>query len=110
VNLLALEAARAAFRDTAYRKATLRHIAHERKLIQRAWRNAKRLKCYPTDSNAMLVKLPDDGEKVVPTLRKGGLEIRDCSDIEGLDKTFLRMSVASHEHNVKLMRLMAGFI
>jgi histidinol-phosphate/aromatic aminotransferase/cobyric acid decarboxylase-like protein len=39
-----------------------------------------------------------------------GFLIRDCGDISGLGKSFLRLSVMSHDKNLKLLRLMKELV
>jgi len=61
------------------------------------------LKVYETDTNIFLVKIHKDTEEAALKLRRAGLDIRDCSDVKGLDRSFFRISVMKHENNLKLI-------
>ncbi len=103
LNLLSVEAARTALKDKTYGKLTRRFIAGEKELLARELSKVAGVTYYDSDSNVYLVKVERPG---ADPFFKAGLLIKDCSDIAGMGKSFLRLSVMSHDRNLKLIRLM----
>ncbi len=110
MNILSIEAARAAFKDDTYRNHARRFIEEERALLQRGLKKVDGLTCLDSDSNAYLVKLDRPREGLLNSFRSSGFLIRDCGDIPGLGNAFLRLSVMSHDRNLKLLRLMKELV
>ena len=106
INLLSIEAARTAFKDRAYRKAIEQYMSVEKAMVFRGLHKIDWLKVYETDTNIFLVKIHKDAEEAALKLRRAGLDIRDCSDIKGLDRSFFRISVMKHENNLKLISVL----
>jgi threonine-phosphate decarboxylase len=106
VNTLAAVAATTAYRDKTYQRLTSKFLEEEKRLIARALKKVDRISFHESDSNVFLVKL-DCPEKNVPAvLAKAGFLISDCGDIEGLGANYLRLSVMSHDQNLKLLRIL----
>ena len=103
VNLLSIEAARTAYKDSTYSKAIKQYMSAEKKTIFRMLRKIDWIGVYETDTNVFLVKIDKDTEEVALKLKRAGLYIRDCGDIKGLDRSFFRISVMKHENNLKLI-------
>jgi threonine-phosphate decarboxylase len=106
LNQLAIEAARTALKDKTYIKATRNFIRDERRELFSCLRKISGLTVFDSDANVFLIKVGADREKVVGRLNRAGFLIRDCGDIEGLDNTYLRMSVMSRDKNKKLVRIL----
>jgi len=106
LNLLSVEAARTALKDKTYGKLTRRFIAGEKELLAKELGKVAGVTYYDSDSNVYLVKVERPGERISDSFLRSGLLIKDCSGIAGLGKSFLRLSVMSHDRNLKLLRLM----
>jgi threonine-phosphate decarboxylase len=106
VNMLAAEAAKTAYKDKAYRRLTKEFMEGEKRLFARALGKMDKVTFYDTHSNVFLVKLDCPERGVTDTLAKAGFLINDCSDIEGLGSNYLRLSVMSHDQNLKLLRIL----
>jgi len=110
INLLSVTAARAAYKDSTYGKATKQYMALEKKAIARRLQKIEWIRVYDTDSNIILLKIDKDPEELAQRLRRAGLDVRDCGDITGLDRSFFRISVMKHENNLKLMSALKSFV
>lgn len=110
INNLAVEAARTALKDDAYRRLAIKYINDEKKLLLNAFKKLACVKFYPSDSNILLLKLESNGEKISDSLSEAGISIKDCRDIEGLDSSFLRFSVMKHESNLKFIRILTRLV
>lgn len=108
INILAAAAARAAMKDKIYKKTTIDFISNEKKIIMNFLKKYSGIVCYNTDSNLFLLKIENSNNKLYDSLRKKGLSIRDCSDIHGLGRAFLRFSVMKHEYNKKFLKILCG--
>jgi len=106
LNILSVEAARAAMKDRTYRKLARSFVEDEKKLISLALRKVQGASYIGSDSNVFLIKLDHPDEKILAYLLRGGFAVTDCGGIEGLGQSFLRMSVMAHERNVKFIRLL----
>jgi len=103
INPLTAEAALTAFKDSAYIKASKQFMLSEKKMIIRMLNKIEWIKTYDTDTNIVLIKINKDSDEVAQKLRSSGLDIKDCGEIKGLDKSYLRISVMKHENNLKLI-------
>ena len=66
------------------------------------------IKIYDTDTNIILIKINKNSDEVAQKLKGAGLDIRDCGDIKGLDRSFFRISVMKHENNLKLISALSS--
>ncbi len=110
LNLLSVEAARTALKDKTYGKLTRRFIAGEKELLARELGKVAGVTCYDSDSNVYLVKVERPGDRILDSFLRSGLLIKDCKDIAGMGKSFLRLSVMSHDRNLKLLRLIKALV
>ena len=108
INSLSVEAAATAYKDLVYIKASNQFMLSEKKMIMRMLNKIKWMKIYDTDSNIILLKINENSEEVVKKIRRAGLDIKDCSEIKGLDKSYLRISVMKHENNLKLISVLSS--
>ncbi len=105
INHLALEAARAAFKDNAYRKNLKKYIDTEKAYIRKKLKKTDGVTLLDSDSNVFLLKLSDNREILLRSLKRAGLHIQDCEHIEGLREHYFRLSVLKHDLNSKLLRI-----
>ncbi|MFZ2196470.1 MAG: aminotransferase class I/II-fold pyridoxal phosphate-dependent enzyme [Thermodesulfovibrionales bacterium] len=103
INPLTAQAAATAFKDSTYIKASKQYMLREKKMIIRRLSKIEWIKIYDTDSNIILIKINKNSDEVTQRLRIAGLDIRDCGEINGLDSSYLRISVMKHENNLKLI-------
>jgi len=103
INPLTVEAASTAYKDSAYIKASKQFMLSEKKMIIRRLNKIEWVKTYDTDTNIVLIKINENSDEVAQKLRSAGLDIKDCSGIEGLDSSYLRLSIMKHENNLKLI-------
>lgn len=106
INMLSVEAARTAFKDKAYIRASRKHMLFEKKALMRIFNKIEWITAYDTDTNIILIKINKNHELVMQELKRAGLFVRDCAEIRGLDKSFFRISVMKHENNLKLISVM----
>jgi len=102
VNNLAQSAAFAALDDRDYMARTMEMMNKEKTYMENSFRAAD-IKFFPSTANYYLLRLDAAGE-LVSRLRKKGLLVRDCSNYRGLDGTYIRVAVKSHEHNEMLIK------
>ena len=102
VNTLAQEAVRASLGDTAYRKETLEMMKGEKKFMEK---NFKRMSvCYvPSKANYYLLRI-GNAQGIIPALEQKGILVRDCSNFNGLDDTYIRIAVRSRRENEILVK------
>lgn len=108
INLLSIEAARAAYKDTTYSKASKQYMLFEKKAMMRMLNKIEWIRVYDTDTNIILVKIDNNPDRVAEKFKRAGLSIRDCSEIKGLDKSFFSVSVLKHENNLKLISVLSS--
>ncbi len=105
VSVPAIEAARAAVRDRSYRRLSAQYIYEEKKNLLRDIRKIKGIVPFDSDTNIILLKAPGMAAVIAEQAGRSGLAAQLCGDIDGLDDSYLRISVMRHEHNLKLRRL-----
>jgi threonine-phosphate decarboxylase len=105
VNNLAQAAARAAFDDQKYIEETEAHMAKEKEYLENAFQGHG-ITFYPSSANFYLLKL-DRASAIVSKLRGRGILVRSCSNFWGLDDSYIRVAVRSHEHNELLLKELA---
>jgi threonine-phosphate decarboxylase len=104
VNNLAQKASVTALEDSNYADETHRLMKMEKAYMEKCFEEMD-IKYYHSAVNYYLLKVRDAGHKV-SALRQKGILVRDCSNFEGLDGSFIRIAVKSHEHNEVLIREM----
>jgi len=102
-NSLAVEAAGAALKDKAYRKAVLEFIASEKRTIAKALKRIKGVTIFESDSNIFLVGLEERHDELLSALRRAGFFLGEFS--AGPGGSFLSLSVMDHAHNLKFLRV-----
>lgn len=100
------------FEDKSYIEDSKKYYVQERKYILQELRDIKSIVVYDTDTNFILIKLNDrrSNEIKVELLRKGNLLIRDASNFIGLDDSYIRVAIKSHEENEILIKHMKNLL
>ena len=102
----AMEAARAALRDKSYRRAAEKFMKEEKGLIRKAVSRIPGVVMHDSDTNVFLLQAAGLAEEIALRSGRAGLAVERCSDIEGLNDTYLRISAMRHDHNLKLVKLL----
>ncbi len=108
VNSLAQRAAVIALRDAFYVKETFKVVLQEKKFLEKGFKKLG-IDFFPSETNYYLVKM-DRAEEVYRQLKRKGLLLGDCSDIQGMDNTYLRIALKSHRENAVLIRELTGIL
>jgi histidinol-phosphate/aromatic aminotransferase/cobyric acid decarboxylase-like protein len=103
INLLSLEAARTAYKDSSYVRKLNKFVITEKKLITRMLGKIDGISVYDSETNVFLVKIPDNPEETVRKFKSAGLDIRNCAGINGLDSSFYSIALMKHEDNLKMI-------
>jgi threonine-phosphate decarboxylase len=101
VNNLAQKTAVTALEDSGYAGETYGLMKEEKAYMEKCFREMG-IKYYPSAANYYLLKAGDAGSKVLK-LRQKGILIRDCSNFKGLNSSYIRVAVKSHEQNEMLI-------
>jgi threonine-phosphate decarboxylase len=102
VNSLAQRVAGIALKDKVYRKETLRLLVQEKQYLEKNFTKLG-IEFYASDANFYLLKT-DKAHEIYQHLRGKGILLGDCSDLRGLDSTYLRVAVKSHKENALLIK------
>ena len=108
VNLLAQKAGTAALQALEYQQASRRLIREEMAYLQRELQSLAGVQVYPPAVNFLLLDIAGTGWKAAEFLaavRQRGVLIRDCSNYPGLQDTYIRIAVRSHQENEQLIRV-----
>ncbi len=103
----AMEAARTALRDKSYRRLSDQFMKEEKQLLMRAIGRMPGKALYDTDTN-IIILTTDMASEIALRADRAGLAVELGSDIDGLNDTYLRISVMKHDHNLKLIKLLRG--
>lgn len=93
------------FKDKEYINVSKDYYINERKFMLEELRKISRLKVYDTDTNFVLIKLDDDeaNSLKLELFEKYNILIRDASNFIGLDKSYIRVAIKSHNDNKVLI-------
>lgn len=93
------------FKDKEYINGSKDYYINERKFMLEELRKLSRLKVYDTDTNFVLIKLDDDeaNSLKLELFEKYNILIRDASNFIGLDKSYIRVAIKSHNDNKVLI-------
>ncbi len=107
-SILAAAAARTALKDKSYRRLSEKFMKEEKKLLGKAISKMPGMIMYDSDTNIFLLKAADLALEIASKAARAGLAVELCSDIDGLNSQFLRISVMKHDHNLKFIKLLNG--
>ena len=93
------------FKDKEYINGSKDYYINERKFMLEELRKISGLKVYDTDTNFVLIKLDDDeaNSLKLELFEKYNILIRDASNFIGLDKSYIRVAIKSHNDNKVLI-------
>jgi len=107
VNCFVEDVAIAALEDKLYLKRTEKVLAEERKYLIKNLSKIPGLKVQASDANFFLLNIQETGY-TAKTLRLKLLEdnvlVRDCTDFDGLNEYYLRISIKTRAENRILIR------
>jgi len=110
---LAMFAATEAVKDDDFIKRSRLLISRSKRSMQKMLQEFPWLKVYPSETNFFLIEITK-GDLTSTKLKEGlarkGLLIRDCSDFDGLNNRFFRVSVNKPEENKKLIAHLKSFV
>lgn len=100
------------FKDSQYIKESKEYYIKERNYMLKELRNISGINVYDTDTNFILIKLNNrrSNEIKVELLNKGNILVRDASNFIGLDDSYIRVAIKSHEENKILIKHMKNLL
>jgi threonine-phosphate decarboxylase len=113
VNSLAMFAAEEAVKDDDFIKRSRFFISRSKRDMQEMLQEIPGLRVYPSETNFFLVEITKEyltSTQLKDGLATKGLLIRDCSDFDGLNNRFFRVSVNKPEENKKLIENLKSFV
>jgi threonine-phosphate decarboxylase len=113
VNSLAMFAAAEAVKDDDFVKKSRLFISKSKRHMQKMLQEIPWLRVYPSQTNFFLVEItkgPLTSTQLKNRLDTKGMLIRDCSDFDGLNNRFFRLSVNKPEENKKLVEHLKSFV
>ena len=113
VNSLAMFAAAEVVKDNDFITKSRLIISRSKRQMQKMLQGIHGLKVYPSETNFFLIEITKESltsTQLKDRLAKKGLLIRDCSDFDGLDNRFFRVSVNKPEENKKLVERLKSFV
>ncbi|MGN0696239.1 MAG: pyridoxal phosphate-dependent aminotransferase [Oscillospiraceae bacterium] len=99
VSVPAQLAGEAALAEKAYASETVRIIRREREYLIRSLENMG-FGVYPSEANFILFQSPLPLDRL---LLREGIAVRSCANFRGLDGTYFRTAVRTHEENAALI-------
>lgn len=106
-SCLALVAAQAALEDTRFIEKTKKFVEREKRKLAGMLSKISALKVFPSETNFLLVKILDKritARELKEKLAEKGIIIRNCEDFQGLDETYVRISVRKAKENLMLVQ------
>ncbi|WP_425446709.1 threonine-phosphate decarboxylase CobD [Dethiothermospora halolimnae] len=104
LNSLALNSLEIILKDNEYMDKTLDWYNREKKFLWKELNNIKNIKVFYGEANFFLIKLKElEGQELKKLLIEEDIYIRTCEDFDGLDKSYIRTTIRSHNENVKLI-------
>jgi threonine-phosphate decarboxylase len=107
INALAQSAGMAAVDDRAYQDRTMQVIRQEKLFLEQELRRIG-VGYLPSVPNYYLLRLPK-AQDAVAGLRKKGILVRDCSNFDGLDASYIRIAVRSRSENERLLKELSSW-
>jgi threonine-phosphate decarboxylase len=100
------------FEEKKYIQDSKDYYINERKYMLQELRNIKNIVVYDSDTNFLLIRLNTKraNEIKVELLIKGNILVRDASNFIGLDDSYIRIAIKSHEENKILIKYMKDLL
>ena len=105
VNSLAQIAGITALKDTAYQSRTFNVLRREKAYLEKGLKRLG-LDYYPSRVNFYLIR-HNNAYNIVLQLREQGILVRDCSNFNGLDRSYIRIAVRTRRENMRLLAALA---
>lgn len=109
INVFAEIATKTGIKDEKYIKESIKYIRTEKQYLYNELKEINQLKVYEPSVNFILLKTRIKLDLKEELLKKNIL-IRSCSNYEGLDNSYYRIAVRTHEENIKLVREIRNII
>lgn len=106
VSVPAQLAGEAALSEKGYVSKTVELIRREREYLSSSLENMG-IKVYPSEANFLLFR---SGLPIDELLLREGIAVRSCANFRGLDRTYLRTAVRTHEENTALINAIERII
>ena len=108
VNYLAQKVGTAALNDVDYINKTRCWIAAEKVYITNRLCSIEGIKYFEPTVNFVLMKFKtvDIALKMIDTLKSHKILVRSCANFPGLDGSYIRMAIRSHEGNCKVLNVL----
>ncbi len=103
INILAEIAAKAGIKDKNYIKESVNFIKDEKEYLYKELKKLTQLKVYEPSVNFILLKTLIKID-LKNELLKNNILIRSCNNFEGLDNSYYRIAVRTHEENSIIIR------
>ena len=104
VSNIAQLAASAAICYHPFLDKTCKLIKKEKNFITSNLAKSKKLACYNSSTNFLLVKTKIKSKLLQKKLLKQKILIRDCSTFRGLNQNYIRIAVKTRRENIKLLK------
>jgi len=104
VSNIAQGAASAAICYHPFLDKTRKLIKREKNFISSNLAKSKKLACYNSATNFLLVKTKIKSKLLQKKLLKQRVLIRDCSTFRGLNQNYVRIAVKTRKENIKLLK------
>ena len=92
---------------------SLKFFSKERQFMKNELKKIPGLKIFPTDTNFFLINTENSGiksTKIKELLLKDNILIRDCSNYNGLNDYYIRISIKNRDLNTKLINSLKKII
>ncbi|HEX58747.1 MAG TPA: histidinol-phosphate transaminase [Methanomicrobia archaeon] len=107
VNILGIAAALAALQDEEHLRRTVSLVKTERAFFIK---NIP-FRTFPSHANFVLVDVsPFTSKQAFEFLVRRGVVVRDCSSFRGAGTSFIRISIGTHEQNLKVIDALSSLV
>lgn len=100
------------FEDRNYIERSKKYYIEERDYMLAELKKIKKLTVYDTDTNFVLLKVHGQTSEYIKDklIKDGNILIRDASNFIGLDNSFIRVAIKSHDENKLLIKYMKDIL
>ncbi len=106
VNCIGQKVAQEILKSKKFIADSFNFFINERLFLKNELKKITGLKIFPSDTNYILINTEGTGiksSKIKELLIKDNILIRDCSNYEGLDEFYIRISIKTRQLNLKLI-------
>lgn len=100
------------FKDKKYIEDSKMYFIKERDYMINELKGIRNITAYETDTNFVLIKLHQKTAKILKEelFKQSSILIRDASNFIGLDESFIRIAIKSHDENKFLIKNLRKFM